>query len=80
MARSDRKRVAVVALFACAVPLGVACNGIIGLSDFEKGECAGRRCAEAGVPIEGGGPDVFTDAPLEARGSNAVSWAQWAMR
>lgn len=80
MARSERKRVAVAVVIALAVPALVACNGIIGLSDFEKGECAGRRCGDAGIPpVNEGGPDVISDAPPEVRGAAPVSWAQWPM-
>ena len=65
------------------VPVVIACNGIIGLNDFEYGECPGARCGDAGfdvsidvrndndVPVEGGkeaGP-----------GAGPVSWAQWPM-
>jgi Protein of unknown function (DUF1566) len=80
MARSERKRLAFGGLIAIAVPIFVACNGIIGLSDFEKVECGGRRCADSGTPVNEGGADVVvSDAPAEARGADPVSWAQWHM-
>jgi hypothetical protein len=80
MARSDRKRLVLAGLFVLAVPTLVACNAIIGLSDFEKVECGGRRCADGGPPpIGDGGPDGIADAAPEARGADPVSWAQWRM-
>jgi hypothetical protein len=85
MARSDKRRgrIVVGALIGLALPLGVACNGIIGLSDFDKGQCSGARCAdEGGFPdqfIEGGGDVVQPDAGPDAQGSGPVSWARWPM-
>ncbi len=84
MARSERKRLgrrsALIMGASFLLPLLVACNAIIGLSDFEKAECAGRRCADAAVPPPNeGGLDVISDAPPEVRGANPVSWAQWPM-
>ncbi|CAN5818982.1 hypothetical protein BH11MYX4_BH11MYX4_68110 [soil metagenome] len=81
MARSDRKRLAFVGLVALAVPTLLACNAIIGLSDFEKVECAGTRCGDGGgQPDVINQPDVVvSDAPIEARGANPVSWAAWPM-
>lgn len=80
MARSDRRRRALFVALALVLPAGVACNGIVGLTDFEKTECPGRRCGgEAGI-LEGGGPDTFIpDAPREARGADPTTWAQWPM-
>jgi hypothetical protein len=82
MARS--KRIALGAATVAFVPLVVACNAIIGLSDFDKGQCAGARCPDDGgfadVILDGGGQgdgsDVF--AP-DARGADPVSWAKWPM-
>lgn len=80
MARSERKRLLGFAFAALFVPALIACNSIIGLSDFEKTECAGRRCADAGIPPGNeGGLDVISDAPPEVRGADPVSWAQWPM-
>jgi len=79
MARSDRKLL-FVGLVALAVPTLLACNAIIGLSDFEKVECAGARCGDGSAqPDVINQPDVVADAPIEARGANPVSWAQWPM-
>ena len=80
--RSRRRRLAVGITVAFALPFGVACNSLIGLSDFEKGECAGARC-----PDEGGFLDVFVDGGTEASkdaapdvlGADPVSWAKWRM-
>jgi hypothetical protein len=77
---SRRGRVVFGASLALALPLVVACNALTGLSDFEKGACAGGPC-----PDEGGKPDqltddrVATDAPTEAKGADPVSWAKWPM-
>lgn len=82
MARSDRKRVLGLALVIAAVPLVVACNAIIGLSDFEKTECnGGGKCSDGGVPpIDGDIPDRQIDGDVpDVRGAAPVSWAAWPM-
>jgi hypothetical protein len=81
MARSDRKRLLGLAMVAAVVPLVVACNAIIGLSDFEKTECnGGGKCGDGSVPPDGGQPDVVVDGDVpDARGANPVSWAAWPM-
>jgi hypothetical protein len=84
MARSDRRRrLAVAGAIALLAPAAVACNSIIGLTDFEKTQCAGARCADDGGPLPDqfveGGADVVTDAPIEAKGADPVSWAKWPM-
>jgi hypothetical protein len=64
------------------LPLAVACNSIIGLSDFTKGECAGGRCGDGGdLPdqLVDGGPDVRLDAVADVKGADPVSWAKWPM-
>lgn len=67
---------------ALALPIVIACNGITGLSDFEKTECPGARCeGEDGLPdvfVEGG-PDVIVDGGPDVKGADPVSWAQWPM-
>lgn len=74
-------------LLAVAVAAGglLACNAIIGLSDFEKQECAGKDpCpydggtdADSGDTIKpDGGPDANPDAPP---GVGPVSWAAFQM-
>jgi hypothetical protein len=88
MARSERpRRIASGRLvlgvsIALMMPLALACNSIIGLTDFEKTQCAGARCADdGGLPdqLVEAGPDVVTDAPVEAKGADPVSWAKWPM-
>lgn len=85
MARSElrRGRLALAASVALTLPLALACNSIIGLTDFEKTQCAGARCADDGGPLPDqfveGGADVVTDAPIEAKGADPVSWAKWPM-
>ncbi len=84
MARSDRRRRLLVAgAIALLAPAALACNSIIGLTDFEKTQCAGARCTDDGGPLPDqfveGGADVVTDAPVEAKGADPVSWAKWPM-
>lgn len=85
MARSDeRRRRLAVALAAGCVSATVACNAIIGLSDFEKTECPGRIC-----PYDGGDATTFDVLPSDGgadggdattpRGAGPVSWAHWNM-
>lgn len=78
-----RGRLALAALAALAFPAVLACNSLIGLSDFEKGQCAGARCADDGsfpdVVYDGGGGDVVQEAAPDARGADPVSWAKWPM-
>ncbi len=81
--RSRRARLALVASIAFALPVVVACNSIIGLTEFEKGQCPGARCVDEGgvLPdqLVDGGPDVQRDAPPDVKGADPVSWAQWPM-
>jgi hypothetical protein len=94
MARSDfgrargrrpalrRARVALGACLAVGLPLLVACNSLIGLSDFEKGACAGGEpCGEGGLPdqLADGGPDAQEDVRTDVKGADPVSWAKWPM-
>jgi hypothetical protein len=76
-------RVALGAALALLVPTALACNSIIGLTDFEKTQCPGARCADDGGPLPDqlvdGGPDVVTDAAPDAKGADPVSWAKWPM-
>lgn len=80
--RLPRPRVMIAAALALAAPALVACNAIIGLSDFEKGECPGARCADGGglpeASVDSG--DARTeDAKLDGKGADPVSWAKWEM-
>ena len=83
MARFDRRRLVVAGAIALLAPAAVACNSIIGLTDFEKTQCAGARCTDDGGPLPDqfveAGADVVTDAPVEAKGADPVSWAHWRM-
>ena len=83
MARSERRRLVLGGALALLVPTALACNSIIGLTDFEKTECAGARCADDGGPLPDqlveAGADVVTDAPIDVRGADPVSWAKWPM-
>jgi hypothetical protein len=81
MARS-RARLLLAASAAAALPLALACNDIIGLSDFERGECPGARCGD-GSAFDAAidtGVDAAADAPAETGGgADEVSWARWPM-
>lgn len=83
MARSRSRRLLTAAVVAAAVaPAVLACNGILGLSDFEKVECAGLKCGDSEAPdvlaIDGGDASVDDAAP-DARGADPVTWAEWPM-
>lgn len=85
MARFEAKksRNGLVAI-AIATPLLVACNAILGISDYQKQECNGGVCA---TPPPDGGPDTGpTDASndnnvplLDAQGADPVAWAHFKM-
>lgn len=87
MARSER-RLLLAGLGALAGATLVACNALIGLSDFDKVECSGPNgleCPdgprEGGVVVKDGGPDVIDatpDAPVTP-GTPPVAWARWPM-
>ena len=83
LSRSRRRRVAVGLTVALALPFGVACNSLIGLSDFEKGQCAGARCPDEGGFIDqfvdGSVPDSPQDSAPDVKGTDPVSWAKWPM-
>ena len=70
MARSRNARLLVLAA-VLAGPVVLACNGIIGLSDFEKGDCPGARCGDAS--------DIDVVVPEASPGADPVSWARWPM-
>jgi len=82
MARSDRNRLWKLVVLAAVVPLVLACNALIGLSDFEKAECSGGgRCGDGGAVTDGDKPPdarIDVDVP-DAPGANPVSWAAWPM-
>lgn len=67
---------------ACAMPLVLACNGIVGLSDYKRGECSGGGiCSDAGgtdVVTTEGGSDAGDSGP-PGKGAAPVSWARWRM-
>ncbi|MDB4942496.1 MAG: hypothetical protein JWP97_2030 [Labilithrix sp.] len=78
--RPSRRRVA-AGLGALALPALVACNGILGLSDYEKVDCAGGRCGDGGLPdvLDPDVLDTGADVIDESRGAGPTSWAQWPM-
>ena len=81
MARSKRRLLSALA-GACVTSLVLACNGILGISDYTRGECSGGGvCEDAGdhdvvvVDASDGGPE----AKVDASGTKAVRWAQFKM-
>lgn len=79
--RKKRRAILVGASMASLATL-VACNNLIGLTDFTKGECPGARCEETdGGPdqfVPDGGPDV-KDGSIDVKGADPVTWAAWKM-
>jgi len=66
--------------FAAALAALVACNGIIGLSDFDKAPCPGGACTDGATPdaaLESGAD--ASDASPDVKGADPVSWAKWKM-
>jgi len=66
------------------MPLVLACNAIIGISDYKRGECnGGGICGDGGEPFDGSAADARTDGGPEvkadASGTQPVSWAAWPM-
>jgi hypothetical protein len=68
-----------------AMPLVVACNDLIGLSDYKRGECSGGGlCSDAGWGDSGPHVDGSIDAgrdvqSVDASGTKPVRWAQFVM-
>lgn len=61
----------------------LACNALLGIDDYERGECSGGGiCADGGFAADVGG-DVATDARDSGfdapRGTQPVSWAKFRM-
>lgn len=91
MGRSKKRLVlrrgsrSVLVLAAALASSAVACAGILGLDEFDKGECAGARCGDGAPP-----PDVIVpDAPIGpdggdgglegSVGTDPTTWAKWVM-
>lgn len=68
-------------VFLAVVPFLVACNAIIGLSDYKQGECSGGgSCTDARADTTVVIPDTGTDVVfVDAGGTAPVSWARWHM-
>ena len=83
MARSER-RLVLVSTAALLALGGVACNAILGLSDFDKVECSGPNglsCPDdAGIDVRvtpnDGGSDAGDGGPATP-GSPPAVWANW---
>jgi hypothetical protein len=83
MARSSRRLFAAIgAILPGAI---LACNGIIGLSDFDKTDCPGATATCKGVGEGGteggseGGPDSGDASSDVAKGADPSTWARWEM-
>lgn len=80
--RRSARRIALGTILALGLPALIACNSLIGLSDFEKGQCSGARCPDEGGLFDQfveGGADVSQDAFPDVKGADPVSWAKWRM-
>ena len=84
MARSrapyvGRRRAAAV-LVAAAVPAIVACNGLLGIDEYEKVACTGGFC-DGGVdaPRDATNDADRTAPPVDAQGTQPVAWAKFRM-
>ncbi len=80
--RSPRGRLAAAVAFGFAVPAIAACNALIGLDDFEKVQCAGSQCDDAGIDVDSGRIDGPNDARIDVNdfdggGTEPVTWAKW---
>lgn len=87
MARSRRLLRRGLFAVACTAPLLVACNTLLGISDYSKEDCNGGGSSPC-FGVDGGVDSPFdapTDAPndapviVDARGADPVSWARWIM-
>lgn len=80
--RGSRSVLFLAAALATSV---VACAGVLGLDEFDKGECPGARCGDGAPP-----PDVIVpdgqilpdagDGGFEgSTGTDPTTWAKWPM-
>jgi Protein of unknown function (DUF1566) len=79
MARSRRRRLQRVVLPFVAASATLACNGIIGLSDYERAECnGGEICGDSGpdAPLDARDGEVVA---VDASGTKKVSWPHFVM-
>lgn len=79
-ASKQLRRLAAPGLGVASFALVLACNGIIGLSDYDRVQCTGNVCdggGDSSVPPPDGGVDASgVDA---GGGTDPVSWARWPM-
>ncbi len=63
------------------LPVLMACNAILGLSDYERGECPGAYCGDGSTTLpETSIIDASSeDARPDVKGASPVSWAKWRM-
>lgn len=80
MARSDKRRLLAAVAGASVASLVLACNGLLGLSDYTRGDCSGGACEDAGDFDVVDAPDSEPPSPtVDASGTKAVRWAQFVM-
>lgn len=83
MARSSRRLLVGLAVVLPAALL--ACQGLIGLDEFQKGECPGAHCGDGGTggdvinPPPPPPPPPLGEAGPPGDGAAPVSWAHWKM-
>lgn len=83
--KAQRGRNALLAIVITA-PLLVACNAVLGISDYSKAECSGGGSDCLGGPDSGPDKDSALDANdggnvvlVDARGADPVVWATFKM-
>jgi hypothetical protein len=78
----SRQRLLTGLASAVLIPLAIfACNGIIGLDEYDRVECTGRVC-DGGNPFDGpavDAPGVDANTFDGGQGTDPVSWARWPM-
>lgn len=82
--RTRLRRAVPTIVVGASATLLVACNALLGISDYERGECSGGGiCADAGFAPETSVSDVTqerADSGFDAsRGTQPVSWAKFPM-
>ncbi len=79
MARSSRPVLTSLAIAGLLPAAVLACNGILGLDDYNRVECTGLRCSDASSGDAGLDGDTGTTSLDSGPGSDPVSWAAWTM-
>jgi hypothetical protein len=80
MAPSRRRRIVSALAGVVAVPAAViACNDLIGLSDYKRVECTGLVCDGGGLFDADAGDGGTDPGTIDASGTQPVRWAAWPM-